>query len=112
MCQGIRWGARVLGLVLAGLVTAFLVGEGVPSWAALTTVERIQTLGMALMFIGALAGWRWPLAGGLALLSGWGIHQGVEVYVNGALSGGLFPVFILSGALYLMSAFTRQTAHN
>ena len=61
---GLRWSARITGLLLAGMVLLFMIGEGPPNpWNQPPRVQ-VEFLGMALMVAGFLAGWRWAGAGG------------------------------------------------
>ncbi len=55
---GIRWTARIAGVLLVGLVFLFVVGEGPPNPFKQPPSVQIEFLSMLAMMIGFLLGWR------------------------------------------------------
>ena len=102
--SGLRWSARVCcGLLLVGMVLLFLVGQGPPNPFKQPPPVQIEFLGMILMLVGFLAGWRWEPAGGLLVLLGFAVFAATEVVVNKCPPGGAIPLFAIPGVLYLLS---------
>ena len=100
---GLRWSARITGLLLAGMVLLFMIGEGPPNpWKQPPRVQ-VEFLGMALMVAGFLAGWRWAGAGGLVAVIGFVVFAATEFIVHGRPPGGAIPLFAVPGVLYLLS---------
>jgi len=104
-----RWTARIGGALLVGVVVCIAIGEGVPN--LFTQPVRIQLgfLGLALLLIGILAGWRWELGGGILSIFGW-----VLFLVTILKSPRALRTFDLAlpGALYVMSALLRRWHKN
>ncbi len=97
----LRWAARILGLLLAGLVLLITTGEGIdPSELTLTTGL------MSVAFFAAIAGmlvlWRWELIGGMMVLVGMMVFYVINFAVSGKLpSGWVFPLCFMPGILAL-----------
>lgn len=68
-----RWTARILGTLLVLLFLALIFGEGLPRPSALTTAEKFQFLGMAALFFGLAAAWKWEGLGGLLSVAGFAL---------------------------------------
>jgi hypothetical protein len=66
-----RWIARISGTLMVLFLLAFLIGEGPPSVARMTTREQLYTLGFGTLFAGLVIAWFWEGWGGLLSLSGW-----------------------------------------
>jgi peptidoglycan/LPS O-acetylase OafA/YrhL len=101
--RGLRWSARVTGLLLVGMVLLFLVGEGPPNPIKQPPSVQIEFLGMILMVAGFLAGWRWEAVGGLLAVIGFAVFAATEVIVNKRPPGGAIPLFAVPGVLYVLS---------
>ena len=99
----LRWSARVTGLLLVGLVLIIIVGEGPPNPFRQPPPVQIEFLGMFLMVVGFLAGWRWEAIGGLLAMTGFALFAATELIVNGRPPGGAIPLFAIPGVLYLLS---------
>ena len=107
----LRWTARILGALLAGLVFLLAVGQGV----------RLQdfdvvTGSMMVVFLVALAGmlvlWRSELIGGMMVLIGMGGFYAINYMSSGDLPGGwVLPVCFLPGVLALVSWAVERTGH-
>src|SRR5208282_3728362 len=104
-----RWTARIGGASLVGVVVCIAIGEGVPNLFAQPVRIQLGFLGLALLMIGILAGWRWELGGGILSISGW-----VLFLVTILKSPRALMTFDLAlpGALYVMSALLRRWHKN
>jgi|SRR5271157_4985524 len=100
---GLRWSARITSLLLVGMVLIFMVGEGPPNPFKQPPPVQFEFLGMSLMLVGFLAGWRWVGAGGLVAVIGFLVFAATEVIVNGSPPSGAIPLFAVPGVLYLLN---------
>jgi hypothetical protein len=95
-----RWGARILGTLLVGLVLLFLVGEGVPRLSDLPLHIVLMFVANLLCLAGFVMLWRWELPGGLLALLGIAAFYGLNYAASGRFPGGwVFPLFFAPGAL-------------
>ena len=101
--HGLRWSARITGLLLAGMVLIFVIGEGPPNPFKQPPSVQVEFLGMILMVVGFLAAWRWEGIGGLLAVIGFALFAATELIVNGRPPGGAIPLFAIPGVLYLLS---------
>jgi hypothetical protein len=104
MLLGLRWLARITGLILAGLVLLFVVGEGPPNPVRQPFSVQLEFLAMFLMLAGFLLGWRWEAVGGIVAIVGFGIFFATEMVVNGRPPGMAIPLFAIPGVLFLAAA--------
>jgi len=105
---GLLWTARLLAAFLVGLVLVILIGEGGFNPFKLRQVEAIQMILFLTTCVGLIVAWRWPLVGGVISTGGMLLFFAVEFAVAGRLPNGLvFPLMLLSGILFLLSAFIR-----
>jgi hypothetical protein len=65
-----RWTACIVGTLLFLLFLAFFFGEGPPDLSRLTSTERLQSLGVAALFLGLMIAWKWEGLGGLITVAG------------------------------------------
>lgn len=101
---GLRWSARITGLLLVGVVLLFVVGERhVPNPLRGPLPVRVEPFGLFLVLTGCLAGWRWAGIGGAIILLGFLAFLITELVVNHKPPGGAIPLFVVPGVLYLMS---------
>jgi hypothetical protein len=100
----LRWLARITGLILAGLVLLFVVGEGPPNPVRQPFSVQLEFLAMFLMLVGFLLGWRWEAAGGILAVVGFTIFFATEIVVNGRPPGRAIPLFAIPGVLFLATA--------
>lgn len=100
----LRWLARITGLILAGLVLLFVVGEGPPNPVRQPFSVQLEFLAMFLMLAGFLLGWRWEAAGGIMVVVGFAIFFATEMVVNGRPPGRAIPLFAIPGVLFLATA--------
>jgi len=106
--MAMRWAARVLALLVAGLFVWFLAEFGARvlpalSWLDPQGVPLLAALLVALA--GVLVAWRWELAGGLLTLAG-----ALAIVALVAVGSGLDTVYaallltaplLVAGALYV-----------
>ena len=105
---GVRWTARLLAILLVGMVLAFLTGEGV-AFGRLTPVEWLGIAGLGMLCVGLLLGWKHEIAGGLLVVAAIALLTGIELAVNRQmLRGWVWPLLGLPGALYLVSGVLRR----
>jgi len=65
-----RWTACIAGTLLFLLFMAFFFGEGPPDLSRLTSAERLQSLGVAALFLSLVIAWKWEGLGGLISVAG------------------------------------------
>ena len=104
-----RWTARIAGILLVVVLLVFALGEGMPNLLTLPIWDQIAFLGMALVMIGSLLGWRFELAGGIMALAGFFLVF-VSLFIGKGLAlTGFFIALALPGVLYLASALLRRS---
>jgi hypothetical protein len=104
LAKGMRWAARAIGLLAAGFLLVFLIGE---------TEEPLETAGILLALLQALAlagaivsWWRERLASTLLILAaiGLGIHIGFYAGRNHFLAWLMVGLpYLVAGGLFLTS---------
>lgn len=107
----LRWSSRITGLVQAGLIVLFAIGERFdPRQLTLTT--GVMSLALIAALAGMLLLWRWELVGGLVVLIGVTAFYIVNFVVSGKWpSGWILSLFFLSGVLAVVSwGLTRRLA--
>ncbi len=105
------WLGRVLGVLLALMYLAFLIGEGPPNLLRQTTTQNLQFAMFAVCAVGGLMGLRWPIAGALLNLGGLAVFYAIEHTVSGHWPRGAFPLFALPGACYLLASLLSAPGH-
>jgi hypothetical protein len=105
---GLRWTARLLAGALVALVAAIFVGEGFNP-LHLKPVEAVQMTFFFTTCAGLVIAWKWPVLGGALAAAGMLCFVAVESVVTGAPPRGLvFYLMLLTGLLFLLSAFVRR----
>jgi hypothetical protein len=106
--KAMRWTARLVTLVVAGLFVFFVIERGAKVFAALSWAEP-QGMPLLLSLLVALAGvhiaWRWEIAGGVMAAAGAGaiialvcLGSGLDMF----LCALYFTLpLLVAGALYL-----------
>jgi hypothetical protein len=106
---GLRWTARLLAAILVGLVLVIYIGEGGLNPLKLRPVDALQKTHFLTACIGLGIAWRWPLLGGAISTVGMLLFFATEVAVTGRLPNGLvFPLILVTGMLFLLSACIRR----
>ena len=100
----LRWAARIIGLLLVGLVIAFAIGEGPPNVFRQPPPVTIEFIGMGLMLTGLVIGWRWEALGGVTTIVGFGVFAATELVVNRHLPGAALWLFAVPGVLFVASS--------
>jgi hypothetical protein len=95
-----RWTARIAGTLLFLLFLAFFFGEGPPDLSRLSSAERIQALGVAALFVGLPAAWKWEGLGGLITVAGFAFLAALGA---GNLHRWVLYVPALAGAVHVAS---------
>ena len=80
----LRWLARIVGGLTLLMFIIFAIGEGLPTFSTLSSVEIILSIYLIVALIGILVSWRWTLAGCLLILVG---------YVGFVIANKHFTVF-------------------
>ncbi len=114
--SAMRWAARIIGLVAAGLFVLFLAVSGARVLPALTWTSP-QGIPLLLVLLVALAGvliaWRWELVGGLLALAGALAIMGLVCAGSGTdmlFCSVLFTLpLVVAGVLYLGSSAGSRT---
>ena len=102
----VRWAARVTSLLLFGLVVFIFVGQGgPPNLLFQPTSVQIEFIALGLMMLGLVVGWLREGLGGVLVLVGLAAFNAVEFVVNGQPARGAFPLFVVPGILFLLSAW-------
>ena len=103
-----RWTARIAGILLVVALLVFAIGEGMPNLFTLPIWDQIAFLGLALIMVGILLGWRFELAGGIMALVGFFLVF-VSLFIGKGLTlPGFFIALALPGVLHITSAVLRQ----
>lgn len=106
---GLRWSARITGVLLVGMVLLFAVGEGVPKPFDAPVPVQVEIGGMLLVLAGCLLGWWREAWGGAMVICGFAAFLATGLFVNGKPPGGAIPLFVVPGLLYLATWIaTRQ----
>ncbi|MFC2029500.1 hypothetical protein ACFLWA_02085 [Chloroflexota bacterium] len=112
-----RWAARIVGLVAAGLFVAFLLVSGPRVLPALswTSPQGIPLLFVLLIALaGVLIAWRWELVGGLLAVAGGLAIMGLVCAGSGIdmlYCAVLFTLpLLLAGVLYLACCARSRAA--
>jgi hypothetical protein len=105
---GVRWTARVLTVLLVGVVLVIFIGEGLNP----LRLKGIEVLQMALFWtacIGIVLAWRWPVIGGALSLGGMILFVTVELAVTGGFPRRHFCyLMLLPGILFLADGFISR----
>jgi hypothetical protein len=95
-----RWGARISGTLLAGMVLLFIIGEGPPPLVRGSLSENLMSLAGLVCLTGYVVIWFRELPGGLVSLLGIASFYGLNYAASGRLPGGwVLPMFFVPGAL-------------
>ena len=106
---GLRWTARLLAGILVGLVLLIFVGDGASNLLTLKPAEALQMTVFLTTCVGLVIAWRKPFLGGAIATGGILLFFAVEIAGTGKLPTGLvFPLILLTGILFLLSAFIRR----
>jgi len=109
----VRWSARVTSLLLFGLVVVIVIGQGgPPNIFHQPTPVQLEFVALGLMLLGLVIGWVREGLGGLLVLLGLATFNAVELAVNGRPALGAFPLFVVPGGLFLLSALLRRRGRN
>jgi hypothetical protein len=102
------WTARLFGLVLIGVVLSFFIGEGLiggdmPDLLAMGLAEELLMLALLTTLVGMILGWHWEGIGGLTIVVGVLLFEGIDLISSGSLSiSPLNPLFLLVAMLFLL----------
>ena len=113
---GMRWAARLIGLLAIGLFVAFVIMSG-PSVFANISLASLQGLPLLIALLLALAGivvaWRWELIGGimtivgsLAIIGLVCLGSGSDMFLCSLFFTG--PMLV-AGILYLACCYRTRT---
>ncbi|HLN28130.1 MAG TPA: hypothetical protein VK395_10335 [Gemmataceae bacterium] len=106
---GLRWTARLLGVVLVGLVLVIFVGEGGFNPFKLSPLEAIQMTLFLTTCFGLVVAWRWQVIGGAISTGGMLLFLAVEFWATGGfLKLMVFYLMLLSGILFVVSGFVSR----
>ncbi len=104
-----RWTARIAGILLVVVLLVFAIGEGMPNLLTLPIWDQIAFLGLALIMVGILLGWRFELAGGIMALVGFFLVF-VSLFIGKGLAlPGFFIALAMPGVLYITSVVLRRS---
>ena len=95
----IRWISRLLGLFVIVMVIVFAIREGLTDPSRLTAAEQGMFIGTIMMFLGALAAWKWQVIGPMCIFVGFGVLW----FAGNRYPGNYFDLFPLAGCLHLIA---------
>ncbi|MDJ0841209.1 MAG: hypothetical protein QNK37_32150 [Acidobacteriota bacterium] len=99
----LRYLARIPSAILALLLLALAVGQGVDV-AALTPTESLMMFFMFVLWSGLIVGWLRERLGGILILAGFAGFHLTEWVTSGTVpSAWAFTLFPVCGLLYLLS---------
>lgn len=100
---GARWIARILGLLIVGLVVVIMIGEGFNP-TKLSGGELVMSAAFLTALTGMVVLWRWEGIGGALVIGGMLAFYGLNFAASGRLPGGwVFPLCYLPGIFALLS---------
>ena len=102
-----RWAARIVGTLLVFVSVVIAIGEGMPNPLTQPIWSQVIFLGLGLIMIGILLGWRLELAGGIISLAGFCVGF-VPLYNSARGMTWFYFTLALPGALYIASAVLRR----
>ncbi len=106
-----RWTARIVGTLLVLVMLVISIGEGLPNPLTQPTWAQVIFLGLALIMIGILLGWRLELTGGNITLAGFCVGF-VPLYNSDRGMTWFYIALALPGVLYIVSAVLRRYTEN
>ncbi len=93
----VRWTARILGVLLIGVVALFMIGEGPPKPSELTLKETWAFVFWFLEMAGFLIAWKWELQGASLTAAGYVAFS----WISGDFwMPPIFPLFALVPILF------------
>ena len=101
-----RWTARIVGSLLVLVCTMIAIGQGIPNPFSQPGTVRLGFLGLALIFGGIVAGWRWEFSGGAMSILGWCVFVAAVMRPRGMT--GFVAALAVPGVLYVTSALLRR----
>jgi hypothetical protein len=105
----VHWSARVTSLLLFGLVSVLVIGNGgPPNLFRQPMPVQLEFAAQGLMLLGLVLGWVREGLGGLWVFLGLAAFNSAELAVNGRPALGAFPLFAVPGTLLLLSALLRR----
>lgn len=100
---GVRWIARILGLLIVGLVVIIMIGEGINP-TKLSGGEMVMSAAFLTALTGMVVLWRWEGIGGALVIGGMLAFYALNFAASGRLPGGwVFPLCYLPGIFALLS---------
>ena len=117
LTKGMRWSARVVGLLACGLFLQFIIESGARVLPALSwdsPREMPLLLALVMAVAGVLVAWRWEAIGGAMALVG-SLAIMVMVYLESGSTMIIAAVILtlplaVAGALYLGCCWRTRTA--
>ena len=101
-----RWTARIIGIVMVGLVLFIAIGSGVPNIFTQPFIIQLGFFSLAMLLMGIFLAWRWELVGGSMSLVGWVLFIMAErINWQHPL---LFILLAVPSLLFLGSFFLRR----
>ena len=108
---GVRWTARVLAVLLVGMVLWFLIAdiaEGGTNPVKLNLRDAFNLTWLFTACIGMVVAWRWPLIGGGITTAAILLYYAVSLVTGSFLNNLYFNLMLLAGILFMVSAFVRR----
>ena len=103
-----RWIARIVSAFAIVVIVIIAIGEGMPNPLTQSAIAQVGFIGLALIVVGFLAGWRWELTGGILSLVGICLIY-EPTRMNGKITW-FFAVMAVPGVLYITSHLLRSYA--
>ena len=106
--RSVRWLARGLSVLAAGMVVLIFVGEGGFNPLRLTGSEAVLMVLCFTSWLGLLVAWRWELLGAAMTLGGIGLFYLAHYLEAGRWPRGWAFAFIASPAVFFLYCGLRE----
>ena len=105
----LTWVARISSIAMTGLFLSFLFGgEPLPNLSQEPLSVKLIFAGWAAIFLGYLAGWRFPIAGAIVVCGALTSMYACEYWINARLLGPAFLLWLIPGCLFLLAGWARK----
>jgi hypothetical protein len=115
LIKALRWTARILAGLSAGLILTIFIGEGIDDGIEplfhLTVREKLMFVAFGTVWVGLILGWKSELWGGILILGGTIAFHLLDYAFSGNFPRGpFFLIFASPGVLFLLYAWLIRKA--
>lgn len=105
----LRWIARIWSSLAFAVILMFVLGEGLPKPADLSSMRSIMLLSLLATWLGLPVGWRWERLGGSLIVGGMVAFHSFNVLESGHFPRGwVFGFLAAPGVLFLICGWSRH----